>query len=178
VAAGDGEAYNAGKISGATGCVTSSLGMILLDVEDVEPKACLPGCKDDSDCESSYYCDSGACVPGVGAPCHPLAAQDFSGSEVFLSTRTPLCGTGYCIAVGLQGDPSPDCEENCADPEEVAVRLHCTCQCDGTTDDNSEFCKCPEGFSCIETMETGSSQGSYCINNEAFYYEDPVIRFR
>jgi hypothetical protein len=79
------------------------------------------------------------------------------------------CGEGPCVVYGLEGNPSPDCNEaseTCPDEPTIAERVFCSCRCDADPPVMGPFCACPAGFACSVLAPPGSAieiQGSYCI---------------
>ncbi|MEM9196050.1 MAG: hypothetical protein AAGF12_43195 [Myxococcota bacterium] len=67
------------------------------------------------------------------------------------------CGGRTCMVYELEGDPSPECSNKCAPPDETRERVFCTCRCDGP-----EACACPTGFACEPVVQVGPRE-SYCV---------------
>ncbi|MDD9937403.1 MAG: hypothetical protein OXT09_27580, partial [Myxococcales bacterium] len=119
---------------------------------------------------------NGGRVSNVGRACLPEAVPDtgFRDDQVYLQTRSPLCGDGICMVYRLRGDPRETCVDSCpdasscdssmlcADPRQIEDRVYCTCRCDGPG--GADTCACPDGFSCVQALEIGPPElrGGYC----------------
>ena len=110
----------------------------------------------------------------VGASCLPVTPSGgyFDPREALVQARSEQCDGGACIALGLDGDPSPDCEEpggrkRCLGDAEAERAAHCSCRCDAPEGDPGPLCECGAGFSCLELLAEGPPgiRGSYCVND-------------
>ena len=99
---------------------------------------------------------------GVGDPCEPEVVPEggYRAAEVYVEASSPQCRTSWCIAHGLEGDPSPGCTgDRCASPEQVREHTYCSCRCGG--EGQGEICACPDGFGCREVP----LRGSFCVRD-------------
>lgn len=101
--------------------------------------------------------DAGRIDALVRAATCPGVSYPFSRDEVYLETASPACASERpaCLVFRLEGDPHPECTEQCAEPAEARLRAFCTCRCDGETP-----CACAAGEVCTPT---GFTFGSFCV---------------
>jgi hypothetical protein len=115
-----------------------------------------------------------ASVSHVGRACSPQSIPEggFDDRVAYLGTSDDeSCGGGVCLVYHLRGDPREGCVSDsksstvCADPDEIAGRVYCSCRCDAP--DGYAECKCPSGFSCQDVIVEGSANvaGGYCARN-------------
>lgn len=126
------------------------------------------------------------CASGVGDPCMPeqipsskqKGSDDlvygYDSSEVYIEASSVQCETRVCGVFQLNGNPSPDCQEEkkkvratiCPSPEEIDKRVYCTCRCKAP-DKRFATCDCPSGYECKEVLTKGDSgtRGSYCVKS-------------
>lgn len=118
----------------------------------------------------------------IGTPCSAQQSEYFD-LQAIIATRSDDCGQGVCIAYHLHGRVDGECgaatepdgpvgdasvvdDTECADPEQIDMRMYCTCRCDGPPG-TTDLCDCPDGFSCVDTIAPtiSSAAGSYCVKN-------------
>ena len=117
------------------------------------------------------------CAPtGVGDPCTPENEPEggYVIQEAYLETSSVQCRTRVCIVYGMEGSADPAA---CAsDPAHVGQpdcqgyvddRVYCSCRCKAPAGVDTPTCECPDGFECVEILETGTDgiRGSYCVNS-------------
>jgi hypothetical protein len=118
----------------------------------------------------------------VGRRCTPTVVPDggFSGNDVRIETGASDCGTGVCMVYQLDGDPRSSCvppapgaldgySRRCADPDQVAGHIYCSCRCDAA-DPSARTCACPHGFSCQPVLAQGGAalEGHYCVKDGTY----------
>lgn len=131
---------------------------------------------------------TGCATPAVGAPCLPeqVPSGGFDQSEAYIESSSVQCETRVCMVYHLAGAPpgTAKCQKKpvtpcamndkncitpipCAEPDEVAKFVYCTCRCESG---NSKFasCSCPSGYDCTPVLEQGSVgvRGSYCVRSD------------
>jgi hypothetical protein len=102
---------------------------------------------------------AGCCIPGTSAGVDGVDPS-----------------TGMFLDSMKQSAVAPQCTERTADKA-----VYCSCRCanvDGQTNDGRNYCKCPDGFSCVQLVPSvgvvsgGSNQGltgGYCIKTGSDY---------
>lgn len=121
-------------------------------------------------------------LSSIGSRCTPaeIPERGYDDREVWIETGAQDCGTGVCMVYKLRGDPRQSCVPTsfrptvayptgtvCADPEQVANRVYCSCRC-AAPDPAAPTCACPQGFSCLPALAQGGAAfaGSYCVKDE------------
>lgn len=133
-----------------------------------------------SGCSSSHTNTDGAATGGdagtspAGRSCEPVSVPPggFDSRELYLEASSPSCtggaATSGCMVYQLDGDPRSACSgASCADPDDVALRVFCTCRCSG---DTADVCSCPDDMTCVDdVVTTGGAgvRGGYCVRTAA-----------
>jgi hypothetical protein len=149
--------------------------------------------------EKSFQCETRLCLANhfegrVSCPYGQASTGTAAGTTAYDGTRQPceLPGTGGTdvpvdgvdTTTGLVDSP-PDVLPpqpgavlpNCTD-RTAAQAVYCSCRCanvDGQTNDGSNYCSCPTGFSCTQLVSSvgpGTDPnlvGAYCIKNGTAY---------
>lgn len=136
----------------------------------------------DGNVDSSLSCEPVQGTEPIGTACS-LAMTEYHDSQALISTRSADCGQGVCLAYHLHGRVDGECADGtepgasvgdagvrndpeCADPDQIAERMYCTCRCDGPPG-TMDLCDCPDGFSCVDVVSAlvPEAQGGYCVRN-------------
>jgi hypothetical protein len=125
---------------------------------------------DNTSCTGQAAQDWGCCAPGTNAP--------VSGWDAACVGPTPPspydapCGADATAETACNSRVVPQCNERTADQT-----VYCSCRCadvNGKTNDGSNYCTCPDGFSCTQLVssigatDTGLT-GAYCMKNGTGY---------
>lgn len=139
----------------------------------------------DGNVDSSLTCEPIQGTEPIGAACS-LAMTEYDDSQAIIATRSDDCGQGVCLAHHLHGRVGGECANAtapdasvgnasvrdgsaCADPDQIAERMYCTCRCDGPPG-TADLCDCPDGFSCVDLVSAlvPEAEGAYCVRNGGF----------
>jgi hypothetical protein len=107
----------------------------------------------------------------VGQACSlaPPTADKFSISSTYFGSPALECGSGMCMAYGLNGSIAADCDstvQTCLTPEAVRRHTRCTCRCSATDPGDAELCACPSGFACQPLLRDGPATSGYCVDRQ------------
>ena len=99
-------------------------------------------------------------------------SEGFNISATYLGTPAVECGSGMCLAYGLNGSAAADCDpamQTCLDEKSVREHTRCTCRCSATDPGDAELCKCPSGFACEPLLRNGPTADGYCVDERLLW---------
>lgn len=173
VASGDGFYYDDFSQEAEEDCGSSSAGRVVINVGarawDAESVivSTTEARGSDGSAQPELVCNPQRGSEPVGTPCLP-AQRYYDRHQVILETRSEACGDGVCMAHHLEGDTDASCNQsdsdaNCAAPEQIEQRAHCTCRCDAPPG-SADACECPDDFLCVDLVSLRDDvAGSYCV---------------
>ncbi len=125
-------------------------------------------------CANQTAKDWGCCAPGTNAPISgwdPTCQGPTAGSP-YDSPCSTTSSTSTLTQQACNSQVLPQCIDRTAD-----VAVYCSCRCadvNGQTNDGSNYCTCPDGFTCTQLVSSigvtdSGLTGAYCMKNNTGY---------
>jgi len=133
-------------------------------------------------CLANHFEGRVSCPYGQASTGTAAATTAYDGTHKACTTPLGQLVTGVDPTTGLVDSPVQPPQPGAVLPQcmdrTAAQTVYCSCRCanvDGQTNDGSNYCSCPTGFSCTQLVSSvGPSTdpnlvGAYCIKNGTAY---------